>query len=521
MRNQHEGIQFLIALVIVLLIPAGTAAVPVIDGVAIFPGDDIWNVPVDGLPTDPHSADYVATIGSTAHLHPDFGAGLWEGYPMGIPFNIVSSSQPGKTVVFEYSSESDPGPYPVPDNPLMERGPDYHVLILDRDNGILYELYAAEKQPDGSWHAGSGAVFRLGDYTLRPAGWTSADAAGLPILPGLVRYEEVNAGEITHAIRFTAPQTRRAYVWPARHYASTITDTRYPPMGQRFRLRASFDTTGYPPQAKVILDALKKYGMILADNGGAWFITGVPDNRWSNEDLHTLSQLKGSDFEAVDSSSLMIDPNSGRARVDYPVPTTSTSPAPTATGTPAPVVPTITPTVLPTNGPDYSSIQLERGWNFISVPKKLATGSNTAAIFRDVDTGGHSVFQYDGSAQNFVALTLSSPLQPLFGIWIFANTPVRIPLQFDNNPLQSPPARQLDSGWNSIGFTGISPASARNTLLSVREDWATLMGFNASGQLYDNTIFNDPEGGSDLQILYPLKGYWIYMRNQGILAAIG
>ena len=171
------------------------------------------------------------------------------------------------------------------------------------------------KQADGSWAAGSGAVFDLSGYTLRPAGWTSADAAGLAILPGLVRYDEVAAGEITHALRFTAPSTRQAYVWPARHYASSITDTAYPPMGQRFRLKSSFDTSGYPSQAQIILNALKKYGMILSDNGASWYITGAPDERWDNDALHTLHQLKGTDFEAVDSSSLMIDQNSGKALI--------------------------------------------------------------------------------------------------------------------------------------------------------------------------------------------------------------
>lgn len=302
-------------LIIQVTITAGACARPAIEGVQIYPGDHIWNVPVDNLPLDPQSAYYIMNIGSDAYLHADFGSGLWNGYPIGIPYNIVSGSNPKKTITFVYSSESDLGPYPIPDNPLIEGGSDRHVLILDRDNGILYEIYAAEKQPDGSWHAGSGAVFNLSEYALRPAGWTSADAAGLPILPGLVRYEEVNAGEISHAIRVTAPFTKHAYVWPARHYASDITDPGNPPMGQRFRLKASFDSSGYSPQARVILDALKHYGMILADNGAPWYISGVPDERWDNDVLHTLHSLKGSDFEAIDSSSLMIDPDSGKARI--------------------------------------------------------------------------------------------------------------------------------------------------------------------------------------------------------------
>jgi hypothetical protein len=304
----------LCGLIAAFVIPAHAASSPSISGVSIFPPDDVWNVPVDTLPVDPHSADYVKNIGTTAYLHPDFGSGLWEGNPMGIPYNIVPGTQQKKTVTFDYADESDPGPYPIPDNPVMEGGSDRHILILDRDNQRLYELFAAEKQPDGSWHAGSGAIFNLSDYRLRPAGWTSADAAGLAILPGLVRYDEVAAGEIDHAIRFTAPSTQRAYIWPARHYASSLTNTAYPPMGQRFRLKSSFNTTGYPTQARVILEALKEYGMILADNGAPWYITGAPDDRWDNDALHTLQQLKGSDFEAVDSSSLMISPDSGQAR---------------------------------------------------------------------------------------------------------------------------------------------------------------------------------------------------------------
>jgi PKD repeat protein len=306
------------SLLFILLLLQGVRATG-IGGVEIFPPDHVWNVPVDNLPADSRSADYVSRIGTTNSLHPDFGSGLYEGVPMGIPYNMVNGSVSKQSVVFDYDDESDPGPYPIPANPLIEGGGgsegDRHLLVIQKDENILYELYAAEKQPDGSWHAGSGAVFNLSGYRLRPAGWTSTDAAGLAVLPGLVRYEEVRDGAITHAIRFTAPQTQRAYVWPARHFASSITDLRYPPMGQRFRLKPSFNTSGYPYQARIILEALKKYGMILSDNGGAWYITGTPDERWDNDDLHTLRQVKGSDFEAVDETSLMINPGSGRANL--------------------------------------------------------------------------------------------------------------------------------------------------------------------------------------------------------------
>ncbi|HFB98593.1 MAG TPA: hypothetical protein ENJ62_05590, partial [Bryobacterales bacterium] len=240
---------------------------------------------------------------------------LWQGSPIGIPFVVVNGDEPARPATFLYDDESDPGGYRVPLDAPIEGGPqsdgDRHAIALDRDNCILYELYRAFPQPDGSWRADSGAIFDLRAHWLRPAGWTSADAAGLPILTGLVRYEEVAAGEIRHAIRFTAPQTRRAYVWPARHYASRLTEARYPPMGQRFRLRADFDISGFSQEAQVILRALKKYGMILADNGSAWYISGAPDERWDNDALRDLRRVRGADFEAVDVSSLMVLPDSG------------------------------------------------------------------------------------------------------------------------------------------------------------------------------------------------------------------
>jgi hypothetical protein len=288
-----------------------------INGCQLFPANNIWNTPIDNLPVDANSQQYINTIGANNTVHADFGSGLWDGGPIGIPYTTVPGSQEKVNVTFYYDDESDPGPYPVPSDAPIEGGSssdgDRHVLIVDRDNCILYELYDAWPHPDGSWEAGSGAIYDLKSNSLRPDGWTSADAAGLPILPGLVRYDEVAAGEINHAIRFTAPQTRRKYIWPARHYASSLTGTQYPPMGQRFRLKAGFDISGFSARNQVILKALKKYGMILADNGSSWFISGTPDSRWYNDDLHQLSNIKGSDFEAVDESSLMINPNSGAA----------------------------------------------------------------------------------------------------------------------------------------------------------------------------------------------------------------
>lgn len=304
--------------------PTPTLPPPQIAGCDIFPADHIWNTPIDTAPVAANSAAYINTIGASRTLHPDFGSGLWEGGPIGIPFITVNGAQPKVAVSFDYTDESDPGPYPVPTDAPIEGGPqadgDRHVLLLDQDNCQLYELYASYPQADGSWTAGSGAIFDLKSHTLRPAGWTSADAAGLPILPGLVRYGEVASGEIRHAIRFTAPQTQRAYVWPARHYASSLTAAQYPPMGQRFRLRADFPLTDFAPAMQVILRAMQKYGIILADNGSAWYISGAPDERWDNDVLHQIGRVKGSDFEAVDVSGLLFQADSGQVRPQVIVP---------------------------------------------------------------------------------------------------------------------------------------------------------------------------------------------------------
>ena len=296
---------------------------PSLAGCPVLPADNVWNTPIDGLPIDPNSEAYIVTIGEDRGVHPDFGSGLWEGAPIGIPYNIVPGTQPKVKITFDYEDESDPGPYPIPPGAEMEGGynsdGDRHILVLDEDHCILYETWSTYPQADGSWHAGSGAIFDLQSNALRPSGWTSADAAGLPILPGLVRYDEVASGEIRHAIRFTVPKTRAGGGWPARHYASNLTELNYPPMGQRFRLKTDFDISGFSPTVQVILRALKRYGMILADNGSAWFISGAPDSRWNNDVLvEELGQVKGSDFEAVDESSLMIDPDSGQARQEGP-----------------------------------------------------------------------------------------------------------------------------------------------------------------------------------------------------------
>jgi hypothetical protein len=308
-------------------IPVPQSAVeapPVLAGCTIFPADNIWNVPVDTLPVDANSATYIETIGADTGLKADFGAGLYEGGPIGILFIDVPASQTPVPVSFSEEDESDPGPYPIPIDAPIEGGADSeddrHVLVLQRGECMLYELFYAFPQDDGSWQASSGAVFDLNSNALRPDTWTSADAAGLPMLPGLVRYDEVNSGEITHALRFTVPESRRDYVWPALHYASDLTGAEYPPMGQRFRLKANFDISGFSPEVQVILRALKKYGMMLADNGSPWYLSGSPDDRWDNDMLQELKLVKGSDLEAVDVSSLMVSADSGQVKSGSPQP---------------------------------------------------------------------------------------------------------------------------------------------------------------------------------------------------------
>ena len=303
--------RLLAAAAVTFLLTGAAAPAPRIAGCPLFPASNPWNRPVDHLPVAADSATLIRSIGLDTPVHADFGTGLWDGSRIGIPYVVVHGrTTPKSRVAFDYADESDKGPYPIPANVPIEGQPahgdtgDRHALIVDRDSCRLYELYALRRTATG-WAAGSGAIWNLRSNAVRPAGWTSADAAGLPILPGLARWDgDASTGRIDHALRFTAERTRRAFVYPARHYASDSTDPTLPPMGLRVRLKASVDISHLPPQARIVAQAMKTYGMILADNGSSWYVTGAPSPHWSNVELHALGALTGADFEVVDTSGL-------------------------------------------------------------------------------------------------------------------------------------------------------------------------------------------------------------------------
>lgn len=286
---------------------------PVIAGCEILPADNVWNTPIDTLPVHANSSAWIAAIGADTGFHMDFGSGKWEGNDIGIPYNVVNASQePNYTFNFLYDDESDAGPYPIAANSRIEEGNDHHLITLDQETCILYEIYNATR--NNGWVGDSGAIWNLKSNALRPIGWTSADAAGLPILPGLVRYDEIAAGEIKHALRFTVEQSN-SYIWPGSHLTDGTPGelTNQPPMGARFRLKADYDISRFDPKLQVILKAMKTYGIINADNGSSWFVSGVPDSRWDNELLSQLGRLQGSAFEAVDESCMRVSADSAKA----------------------------------------------------------------------------------------------------------------------------------------------------------------------------------------------------------------
>jgi hypothetical protein len=273
-----------------------------LENLQIFPPDNSWNTDISDYPVHPNSDNFIASIGLEEGIHPDFGT-VWEGAPNGIPYIVVPGTQPMVPVTFKaYADESDPGPYPIPEDAPIEGGPesigDRHVIVIDKDNLMLYELYRAFKVLTG-WEADSGAKWDLTSNNVRPKYWTSADAAGLPIFPGLIRYDEVLKGEIDHALRFTVSRTQRGFIYPARHFASISNNPNLPPMGLRLRLKSDFNISGFSSKNQNILKALKRYGMLVADNGSNWFISGAPDSRWDDDDLSQLKKVKGKYFEVV------------------------------------------------------------------------------------------------------------------------------------------------------------------------------------------------------------------------------
>ena len=353
--------------VLAALAAAAAAAVPPVDAAPppssscpVFPADNAWHADVSQLPVHPSSGAWLTSMGGPdRRLHPDFGpAGPGE-QPYGIPYVVVGGGQPKVGVSFDYADESDPGPYPLAADTPIEVGSDQHALMIDRDSCVLYELFAVSYSPSGAT-AGSGAIWDLRSNALRPDTWTSADAAGLPIFPGLVRRDEVAAGLIDHAIRMTASRTDRSYLWPARHQAGAARDPSLPPMGARFRLKGSFDISRFRPDTQVVLRAMQRYGVIVADNGSNWYFTGTSEQGWDTAMLDQLKSVPAGQFEAVDASSLMVDPNSGQMRggpAPAPVPTTA-PPAPTTTTRPPATTTTVrrpvTSTTTTTSTPPHT-----------------------------------------------------------------------------------------------------------------------------------------------------------------------
>jgi hypothetical protein len=426
---------------------SAAAQPPTIGNCTVLPADSIWNTPIDQLPVSANSATWVNTIGSAKPVHPDFGSGTYNGAPIGIPFVTVPGTQTKYPATFTYADESDPGPYAIPLNAPIEGGSqstgDRHAIAIDTDNCILYELYAAYPQT-ASWTAGSGAIFNLFSDALRPSGWTSADAAGLAIFPGLLRYDEVASGEIRHAIRFTVPQTRNSFVWPARHYASALTGSQYPPMGARFRLKASFDISGYSATNQVILRALQKYGMMIADNGSSWYISGAPDSRWNNDDLHLLTQILGSNFEGVDVSGLMVDPNSGQAYQSTP---------------PAPVL----SAVAPHSGVQGTSVQATlTGSNFqsgatVAMGGTGVTASNVAVVSSTQITAVFTIAASAATGARSVTVTTAAGTSAPQSFTVTAATASGPPTLTSLNPNSGSRGTVISVTVSGTNFT--SPAS--------------------------------------------------------------
>ncbi|MHB8511953.1 MAG: hypothetical protein ACYDCC_07185 [Actinomycetota bacterium] len=338
---------------------APASAIPQAPNCSVFPSDNIWHADVSTLPVNAHSAQWIASSGGASqHLHPDFGPSDTS-TPYGIPYNIVSGSHPKVSVDFQYADESDNVQYPLGSDTVIENGSDAHALMLDKDHCVLYEIYDTTQDSSG-WHGGSGAMFNLTSNQLRPAGWTSADAAGLPIFAGLIRRDEITSGVIDHAIRMTVSQTDTSYLWPARHQAGSASDPTLPPMGAWFRLKQSFDISSFSPEAQVVLRAMKVHGMIVADNGSNWYFGGAAEDGWSNSVLDELKSITAGSFEAVDVSSLMVNPDSGQIRTG-PQARVSVSINASHLSVHAGATVTFSGRVVPTNPGSRASLQMLNG----------------------------------------------------------------------------------------------------------------------------------------------------------------
>ena len=404
------------------------------DGCPLFPADNVWHADVSRLPVEAHSAAWIASMGGPdRRLHPDFGPNDGGAQPYGIPYSVVAGTTSRVSVAFDYADESDAGPYPFGPSTPVEDGSDAHALVVDKDHCTLYELYAANWN-GGHPTAGSGAIWDLRSNALRPSGWTSADAAGLPILPGLLRRDEVAAGEVDHAIRLTASRTDQRFIWPARHQAGSAADRSLPPMGAWFRLKAGFDISSFRPDTQVVLRAMQRHGLIVADNGSNWYFTGTSEPGWDNALLDELKTIPAGAFEAVDTTSLQSDPNSGRvANAAAPPPATSTTmttrttrtttttaippPKPTTTTTKSPSVPP------PTAAPATTSPSAAQEASKVAAPAEGATRGGTGGAEAPRGRGPDAPKRSSGDGLRW--LWVVPPSAGLYGLWWRSRRPRR------------------------------------------------------------------------------------------------
>lgn len=536
-RRSHPAL-FIVGMGLVLCAAAagagsilvGHAQSPMIGGCPIFPADNIWNTPVTNLPVDANSNAYINSIGANTGMHPDFGAGQWQGAPIGIPYIVVPQGQAKVPVSFTYASESDPGPYPIPANAPIEGGAsstgDRHVLVVEQGTCKLYETWSSYPQGGGtSWQAGSGALFDLTSNNLRSDTWTSADAAGLPILPGLVRHDEVAAGVINHALRFTVVHTRNTYVWPARHQASSSTNAAYPPMGQRFRLKASFNISGYSHDTQVILTALKTYGMIIADNGSNWYLSGAPDPGWDDNALVTeLGGIKGLNFEAVNENSLQISANSGQAAVPPAAPSALNA---------APISTSKIDLNWTDNAVNESGFYIERKTGLNGTYATIAIAPANSVLYHDTNLTDNTTYYYQIRAFNSYGFSatlgpasavtpLAVPLAPSnLSVWAISPTQVKM-LWADNSHNESGFAieRSPDgtTGWTQIGpLTPPDTTSGADSSLTASTTYFyRIKAHNTAGDAYSNVAkvittlwlvtnaMDDGHGGNSNMLSYAL-----------------